>query len=194
MSKQAPPIVMLDTSFLDCLLNKDRPQHSVATKYFEFWIKNKVVICTSTICIAEFAANAEQLHPIFSSIIELPFNHESAMLAGDLYRKYKKVVMSTQESDSAPGRRDALKDDFKIVAAAANAQVKDIAHNDCDTMDKFIVLAKIEFEQCHNLNAILLKDGFDERKARQILGLSTEYTQDSLFDSLPGNELPVPTT
>ena len=177
MSKQSPPIVMLDTTFLDCLLNNERQHHDIATKYFNFWVKNKVVICTSTICLAEYAANAEQLHPIFSEIVLLPFNAESALLAGDLFRKYKKPVMSTRESDSAPGRRDALKDDFKIVAAASNASVNAIAHNDPSTMSKFLIRAKSEFEQCHNLNAILLADGFDEVKARQLLGLATEITQ-----------------
>lgn len=181
MSKLSPPIVMLDTSFLDCLLNKDRLDHDIAKRYFDFWIKNKVVICTSTICMAEFAANAEQLHPIFSLIIQLPFNAESALLAGDLFRKYKKPVMSAKESDSVPGRRDALKDDFKIVAAASNAHVNAIAHNDPSTMSKFLARAKEEFEQCHDLNAILLKDGFDETKARHMLGLATELTQTTFF-------------
>lgn len=177
MSKKSPPIIMLDTSFLDCLLNIKRPHHDIATKYFDFWVKNKVVICTSTICLAEFAANAEKLHPIFSKIVLLPFNAESALLAGDLFRKYKKPVMATQESNSASGRRDALKDDFKIVAAASNASANAIVHNDPSTMAKFLALAKDEFEQCHDLNAILLADGFDEVKARQLIGLATEITQ-----------------
>ena len=188
MSKQTPPIVMLDTSFLDCLLNKDRPEHHIASQYFAFWIKNKVLICTSTICLAEFAANAEQLHPIFSTIIQLPFNAESALLAGDLFRKYKKPVMSEEKSESVLGRRDALKDDFKIVAAASNAHVNAIAHNDSSTMSKFLACAKEEFEQCHDLNGILLQDGFDEAKMRNMLGLETELTQTTFFNSLSCDE------
>lgn len=182
MARIAPPIVMLDTSFLDSLLNRSRNEHGVATKYMEFWYKNKVTVCTSAICLAEFAANADQLHPIFAQIKPLPFNAESALLAGDLFKKYKKPVMSTPAHADESGRRDALKDDFKIVAAASNAHANAIAHNDAETMARFLSFAKREFTQCHNLNAILLKDGFDEIKARRILGLSAELMQPSLLD------------
>ena len=82
--------------------------------------------------------------------------------------------MSTCASDTVSDRRDALKDDFKIVAAASNAHVNGIAHNDPSIMARFLARAKKQFEQCRDLNSILLKEGFDGIKARQLLGLAIE--------------------
>jgi len=165
MSKNFSRLVFLDTTFLNCFLDKKRDGHEVAVKYFEYWIRNKVVISTSTICIAEYAAYAQEMHSIFKKIIAVPFNTEAALLAGNLFREYKKSVMETMSDDKTAGKRDALKDDFKIVASAAQINASAIAHNDASSMEKFLARARRDFTICKDLKSILLSNGFNEELA-----------------------------
>lgn len=181
MARHVESPIMLDTTYLDALLNKNRPVHNVATRIFEFCIKNKVLMCTSTICLAEYSANADKLHPVFKNIKVLPFNAESALLAGNMYKKYKNPVLPPNRTGAQSGERDALKDDFKIVAAAVVANINVIIHNDAKTMKRFLSCAQEEFSQCKGLVSILLSDGFDESKLRMALGLPMAPIQEELF-------------
>ena len=129
--------VFLDTSFLVALFNEGRGDvHKCAVQYFEYWIKSGVLILTSAICVAEYCAHAESLHGSFKCINILSFTPEDAMLAGRLFRKYKGPMLGCRVPQP-PGAKDALKDDFKIVASAARSGANFIAHNDSKTMKGF---------------------------------------------------------
>ena len=151
--------VFLDTTFLDALLNPKRAEHTVAVKYFENWMSRGVVVATSTICIAEYAVHAATLHPIFNNITAVPFNVEAGILTGELFRRYKGKTMSVVADKE--GARDSLKDDFKIVAAAALFGAKAIAHNDKRTMHLFLAKAIEELQECKGMMSIVLSDGYN---------------------------------
>ena len=161
MAEGQHQIVFLDTSYLDALFNRERGDvHTCALQYFEYWIKSEVLLLTSAICIAEYCAHAERLHGFFKRINILSFTPEDAILAGRLYKKYKGPILG-HHVPRPPGVKDALKDDFKIVASAARSGAKVIAHNDIKTMKWFVDMASSEFLECKNLESVILQDGFD---------------------------------
>lgn len=158
--------VFLDTSFLEALLNKTREEHRIAVLYFSSWIKNQILIGTSTICLAEYSVKAPELHPIFQQIKIVPFNAEAARFTGELFRRYKGTVTAQMKKDAGYGKRDALKDDFKILAAATMFRASAIVHNDKNTMDLFVKKAIKELPQCRNMSSILLTDGYNAGLAK----------------------------
>ena len=166
-NKDSVQSVFLDTTFLDVLLNNERPEHSVALKYFTHWVNGGVLVATSTICLAEYMAHASVMHEVFKRILIVPFNAEAAILAGELFQKYKApTVKAVRELEGEHrGLRDALKDDFKIVAAAAVFRAAAVAHNDKSTMERFLQCAQKEFAQCRGLKSVLLSDGFNSGTA-----------------------------
>lgn len=158
--------VFLDTSFLDALLNKSREEHKTAVSYFSSWVKNKIVIGTSTICLSEYSVMASELHPVFKKIKIVPFNVEAAIFTGELFRRYKNKTMEQIQKDAEQGVRDALKDDFKILAAATMFRASAIVHNDKNTMDLFVKKAINEVPECQGMSSILLSDGYNAGLAK----------------------------
>lgn len=140
--------VTLDTSFLICLADRKRAGHEAAKKYWKYFLDSRIPIYLPTIVISEFSLKQQIDSEILRCCIVEPFNHADALKSAELnFTKYK----------GAP--RDALKDDFKIIAQAEVRKVAYLITDDADTMYKYCKSLK-EAGQV-SFDAIRLQDGFD---------------------------------
>lgn len=122
--------VLLDTSFLITLADKNRPHHEAARRYWRHFLETDVPIFLSTIVASEFSIKQEIPPEILRSCVVLPFNWD-----------------------------DALKDDIKIIAQAAQADVEFAITDDGESFYKYCQTFKDAGEV--QFRAIKLADGFD---------------------------------
>ncbi len=105
--------VLLDTGFLITLADKNRPHHQTARRYWRYFIENSIPIFLSAIVAAEFCVKQEIPPEIVRCCVVLPFNWDDAQRAASLdWKRIRPVGVE----------RDALKDDIKIIAQAAQAE------------------------------------------------------------------------
>ncbi len=146
------PNVILDTGYLISLFNKERPEHEAAKAYYKHFLENEFTLMVPTIVVSEFSTKQpfDQL-PLHNFTI-LPFNYGDAVSCGDLnafyYRKQLKV-----------GQRDAVKDDFKIIAQAKEQDVAYLITEDARSMKPYCEELKKEGKIAFNV--IPLSEGFD---------------------------------
>jgi predicted nucleic acid-binding protein len=142
--------VMLDTSFLITLADKSRAHHEAARRYWRHFLENEIPIFLSTIVASEFSIKQEIPPEILRSCVVLPFNWDDALRAAKL--DWKRL--------RPPGvERDALKDDIKIIAQAAQADVEFAITDDGESFYKFCQTFKEAGEV--QFRAIKLADGFE---------------------------------
>lgn len=122
--------VLFDTCILIRLMNEADPLHADVFACFKYCLENKMLVMTSTVCIAEYAVQAAAEN-IFPEIKVLPFSHEAAIIAGGL------------ATPADPGdKRDCVKDDFKIIATAVADDIDFIVTKDKKTFAKYAARAK----------------------------------------------------
>jgi hypothetical protein len=142
--------VLIDTSFLITLAGKDRAHYDAARLYWRHFIENDIPIFLSTIVVSEFHIRQEIPPEILRCCVVLPFNWDHATFSARL------DWIRTRP----PGvERNALKDDIKIIAQAAVADVEFAITDDeesfCRYCRSFSEAGKIQFK------TIKLADGFD---------------------------------
>lgn len=158
----SPPCVFLDTSFLVTLCDASRSEHDVAKRYFRFWVESGAKMIVSAIVYAEYIARADLPTIVLSSVSVAPFDAKSAMLAGRIMRQR----LLERQSRPVEVSRDALKDDFKIIAHACECGAGIIVTDDAKTFPVFVQFAADRFREVRNLRLVLLGDGFNEGVAR----------------------------
>jgi predicted nucleic acid-binding protein len=142
--------VLLDTSFLITLADKNRAHHEAARRYWRHFLENDIPIFLSTIVASEFSIKQEIPPEILRSCVVLPFNWDDALRAAKL--DWKRL--------RPPGvERDALKDDIKIIAQAAQADAEFAITDDSESFYKYCQVFKDAGEV--QFRAIKLADGFD---------------------------------
>lgn len=142
--------VLLDTSFLITLADKNRAHHEAARRYWRHFLENDIPIFLSTIVASEFSIKQEIPPEILRSCVVLPFNWDDALRAAKL--DWKRL--------RPPGvERDALKDDIKIIAQAAQADAEFAITDDSESFYKYCQVYKDAGEV--EFRAIKLADGFD---------------------------------
>lgn len=106
-------------------MNEKDPLHSTVKECFEYCLEKRILPITSTVCIAEYSvkANPDLIAP---QIKVIPFSFEAAKKAGDIYEK----------PDSGD-KRDAVKDDYKIIASAIVLKCDFIVTVDAKTFKKY---------------------------------------------------------
>jgi len=120
--------VLLDTSFLISLADKNRAHHEAARRYWRHFLDNEIPIFLSTIVASEFSTKQEIPPEILRSCVVLPFNWDDAVRAAKL--DWKRLRPQGVE-------RDALKDDIKIIAQAAQADVEFAITDDSESFYKY---------------------------------------------------------
>ncbi len=153
MSKNQNLSVLVDTSFLITLYDKERANHSIALKYFEYFLSNSIKIYLSTIVISEFH-QGQSITDIISSgnYIVLPYNFEDAVetarMAYDLGNVSRKRAS-----------RPELKDDLKLMGQAVFNDIDFIITEDESTLARFC--KRLSDSKMYKLKTIIVKDGFD---------------------------------
>jgi hypothetical protein len=116
--------VVLDTSFLITLADKNRAHHETERRYWRHFLENQIPIFLPTIVVSEFCIKQEIPPDMLRCCVVLPFNWDDAQRAAKL--DWKRLRPAGIE-------RDALKDDIKIVAQAAVADVEFVITDDADS-------------------------------------------------------------
>lgn len=150
--------VLLDTSFLITLADRNRSNHETAKRYWKFFLESQTPIYLSTIVISEFELKQPIDHSILRSCIILPFNHADAVKSAQLnFAKYK----------AEAANRDALKDDFKIVAQAEVQGAAFLVTDDVETL--FKICSRLKAAGAVSFSAIKLVDGFHDSTGQKLL-------------------------
>lgn len=153
MSENKGLSVLIDTTFLITLYNKDRNNHGIAKKYFKHFIKKEIKMYLSTIVISEY----QQMQPITEIIssgnyLVLPYNYEDAI-------KTAEIVFHLGGASRKSSHRAQFKDDLKLMGQAAYKGIDFIITEDESTLARYC--KKLNDARLFNPKVILLKDGFD---------------------------------
>ena len=143
--------VLADTGFVITLLVKTRPHHETAKQYFKYFLDHEHILYFSTIGIAEYCHKGTIDELPLKQLITLPFNAIHAVKTAELNFKAHRV-----ESDA----RDAVKDDFKMIAQAVVEQCGFIITEDRNTLAKYS--DRLREEGKLDARVIILEDGYDE--------------------------------
>ena len=173
-----PAGVLIDTSFLITLADKNRERHEVAKSYWRYFLESQTPVFLSAIVVSEFCIKQEIPPGMLRCCVVLPFNWDDAQLAAKLDWRRHRV-------EGIP--RDALKDDLKIIAQAAVKDVEFVITDDAASFfqycQKFQEAGEVQFK------AIKLQDGFDRsffdpNGQRDFEGLLSDGRKLILDDSL----------
>ena len=142
--------ILIDTSFLITLADNSRANHDAARKYWRHFLENQIPVFLSTIVVSEFCIKQEIPADILRCCVVLPFNWDDAQRA---------AKMDWKRNRPEGIERSALKDDIKIIAQAAGADVEFIITDDKESFYRYCKSLKeagdITFQ------SIKLEDGFD---------------------------------
>ena len=142
--------VLIDTSFLITLAGKSRKHHDAARKYWQYFLENQIPVFLSTIVASEFCIKQEIPPDLLRCCVVLPFNWDDAQRAAKL--DWKRLRPEGVE-------RSALKDDVKIIAQAAVADVEYIITDDTESFFRYCKTLKESGDV--QFKPIKLEDGFD---------------------------------
>jgi len=142
--------VLLDTSFLITLAGPGRARHETARRCWRHFLENDIRIFLSTIVVSEFCMRQEIPPEIVRCCVVLPFNWDDAQRAAKL--NWKRLRPEGI-------KRDALKDDIKIIAQAAQADVAFVITDDGESFYKYCQDLKEAGEV--DFKAVKLEERFD---------------------------------
>lgn len=142
--------VLIDTSFLITLAGSNRPNHDAARKYWRHFLENQIPIFLSTIVVSEFCLRQEIPPDLLRCCVVLPFNWDDAQRAAKL---------DWQQVRPEGVERSALKDDVKIIAQAACADVEFVITDDTKSFFRYCQTLKERGDV--KFKPIKLGDGFD---------------------------------
>lgn len=135
---------LLDTSFLITLVDDSRPHHAHAMLYLREAVQRGATLYLSAVVVSEFHAKQPITDLPLRNFRVLPFNIDHAMMAGEL---------------ASALRRDAVKDDLKLLAQAVCTSIPYVLTEDESTLAKFA--RQLEAAGKSSVKAVLLKDGFE---------------------------------
>ena len=146
------PNVILDTGYLISLVNKERPEHEAAKAYYKYFLENEFTLMVPTIVVSEFSIKQPFDDLPLHNFTILPFNYGDAITCGDLNAFYYRKKLKA-------GQRDAVKDDFKIIAQAKEQDVSFLITEDANSMKPYC--EELKKEDKLNFKVIPLSEGFD---------------------------------
>ena len=100
------PSVVLDTTFLICLADKNRPSHAAACAYYQYFLEQNVEMLLPTVVIAEFCVKQPIATLPMRNFRVLPFNLPDALCCAELNAAGYRVATGQT------GQRDAVKAGF----------------------------------------------------------------------------------
>lgn len=136
--------ICLDTSFLISVFDREGPGHTNAVRYLEFWARHpEIALLVPTIALAEYEVIGQlDLEEIGPSALLCAFGEREAHLAARLHRAWRAMRGAGSTPSTIPGGRQAIKDDFKILATALAHGAAVVATEDRRTLCTFLELCE----------------------------------------------------
>ena len=147
------PTVVLDTTFLISLADKSRSSHSAAVDYYRYFLEHNIEMLLPTVVVAEFCIRQSLDVLPMRNFRVLPFNLADAIQCAEL-----NAPASRADAGQA-GQRDAVKDDFKIMAHAKTEGASLLATDDAETLGAY--MDRLRADHRIDCRVVLLRDGFD---------------------------------
>ncbi len=142
--------VLLDTSFLISLVDRNRPNHGVATQYYKLLLEQQSPLYFSAIVAAEIAIKQPITDFPLKNFRSIPFNIPHSTEAAHIWN----LLGGHDNGDN----RSVVKDDVKIMAQALHEEIPFILTEDASTLCKYCERLRISHKL--NIRAIKLADGF----------------------------------
>lgn len=145
---------VVDTGFLISLASRDRSNHESAKAHYKWFLDNGHRLFLPTVVISEFCLRQDIADLPLRNFQVLPFNLADAVLCAKLdFAHYR-------TGTSQAGQRDAVKDDFKIIAQTECHKARFLVTEDESTLAKYCKRLKTDGKISFEI--IKLNDGFDE--------------------------------
>jgi hypothetical protein len=143
---------VLDTGFLITLVDANRESHEHAKAYYRYFLENGVTLYLPTVVASEFGIKQPVTDLPLHNFIILPFNLAEAIRCADLNSTYYRQKASA-------GQRDAVKDNFKIIAQAEEQDALFLLTEDKNSMSIYCDLLRSESKT--DFTVVELSKGFD---------------------------------
>jgi hypothetical protein len=147
-------MAVLDTGFLISLVDRKRPCHEAARSYYKYFLEHNIVMLLPTVVAAEFSIVQPITDLPLRNFRVLPFNLPDAVKCADLNAHHYRQQMG------GTGQRDAVKDDFKIIAQTVVQQARLLMTEDESTICKYC--ERLKDDKKIEFRVVKLADGFDE--------------------------------
>lgn len=148
--------VLLDTSFLISLVDRNRPNHSIAAQYYKLLLEQQSPLYFSAIVAAEIAIKQPITDFPLKNFRQIPFNIPHSTEAARIWN----LLGGHDNGDN----RAVVKDDVKIMAQALHEDIPFILTEDASTLYKYC--ERLRSAHKLNIRAIKLADGFDSSALR----------------------------
>lgn len=148
--------ILLDTSFLISLVDRNRPNHDTATHYYKFSLEQQIPLFFSAIVAAEFAIKQSIEDLPLKNFRTIPFNIPHSKEAARIWNLLGRI-------DSGDNRA-VVRDDVKLMAQASHEAIPFILTEDAATLYKYCERLRISGKL--NIRAIELAHGFDSSGLR----------------------------
>jgi hypothetical protein len=147
-------MAVLDTGFFISLVDRNRQCHKAARSYYKYFLENGVVMLLPTVVVAEFSIIQPITDLPLRNFRVLPFNLPEAVKCAELnVHHYRQKLGSV-------GQRDAVKDDFKIIAQAVVQQARLLVTEDETTLCRYC--ERLRTDRKIKFRVVKLAAGFDE--------------------------------
>lgn len=145
--------VLVDTSYLITLFNKERANHDAALKYHKYFLKQSIKMYLSPVVVSEF----QQMQSIVDIVntgnfIQLPYNYEDAI-------KTAEIAYNLGGTDRRGDGNPKYKDDLKLMAQAEFNEIDYIITEDEATLARYC--EKLSNAGMFKPTVIIVKNGFD---------------------------------
>ena len=148
--------VLLDTSFLISLVDRNRANHVVAAQYYKLLLEQQSPLYFSAIVAAEIAIKQPITDFPLKNFRHIPFNIPHSVEAARIWN-----LLGGHDSGD---NRSVVKDDVKIMAQALHEDIPFILTEDASTLYKYC--ERLRASHKLNIRAIKLADGFDTSSLR----------------------------
>lgn len=148
--------ILLDTSYLISLVDRNRKHHEVAFRYYKFLIEQQSPLYLSAIAAAEFAIKQPITDLPLSNFRFTPFNIPHSIEAARLWN-----LLGKHDSGD---NRSVIRDDVKLMAQASHESIPFILTEDASTLYKYC--ERLRTSGNLKVRAIKLVDDFDPSALR----------------------------
>jgi hypothetical protein len=143
---------VLDTGFLITLVDANREAHEHAKSYYRYFLENGITLYLPTVVASEFGIKQPVTDLPLHNFKVLPFNLAESIRCAELNSTYYR-------RKAGSGQRDAVKDDFKIIAQAEEQEAMFLLTEDTNSMSVYCDLLRNESRI--DFKVLELSKGFD---------------------------------